>query len=97
MSRRRIARLLVEGESYATLLTPSFNALFPTLNMPHRTQGEPLRCDVTTVSLFPDDARFNGLNPRDNASTMVRKTVIRQSRVQPVTDGASDSRSGKAV
>lgn len=75
MSSRRIVLLLVEGESDATLLTPSFNALFPTLNMPHQTHGEPLRCDVTTVSLYPDDARFTGLDPRDNAPTMVRKTV----------------------
>lgn len=75
MSRRRIVLLLVEGVSDAMLLTPSFDALSPTLNMPHQTQGEPLRCDVTTVSLFPGNARSNGLNPRDNAPTMVRKTV----------------------
>lgn len=60
---RNIIILLTEGETDIRTLAPALTTYFRKGSRMLET-GEPFRCDVTTIRLFPDNARNAGImNP----------------------------------
>ncbi|KFI63200.1 hypothetical protein [Bifidobacterium cuniculi] len=82
-SSPNIVLMLVEGESDSTLLVPSFQALFderdatPEMRAPKgwRVWGSEFRCNVATLSMFPQNARNAGLLVNADVRAVVRDRV----------------------
>lgn len=71
MSKPNVILMLVEGSSDETLLAPAFNALLDSTI----ADSDSFRCDVTTPSLFPNNAREAGLLVANDVREVVRDKV----------------------